>query len=206
LSTRTSTGRRNLLAELEACQPSLVVVGGGNAAIDTARSALRWGTAEVIVLYRRSREEMPADGDEVREVEAGGVKIEYLSAPIKIIGRDGVIQGVECIKTELVEPDKSGRRRPVPLRGSEFILDASSVISAIGQQPALSWNREALPFDFSSGNTFIVNDDCLTNIENVFAAGDAVSGPSTVVEAMASGKKVAGAVDSYLSGKEPGES
>ncbi len=184
----------------------LIVVGGGNAAIDTARSALRCGTTEVTVVYRRSREEMPADGDEVREAEAEGVKIEYLIAPVKTICKDGVIQGVECIKTELAETDKSGRRRPVPLRGSGFVLDASSVISAIGQQPDLSWNREALPFDFSLGNTFIVNDDCLTNIENVFAAGDAVSGPSTVVEAMASGKKVAGVVDSYLSGKEQGES
>lgn len=88
------------------------------------------------------------------------------------------------------------------MKGSEFVLDISSVISAIGQQPDLSWNQEGIPFNFSLRNTFIVNDDCLTNIESVFATGDAVSGPGTVVEAMASGKKVARAVDSYLSGKE----
>lgn len=180
----------------------VVVVGGGNAAIDAARSGLRCGAKEVVIIYRRSYEEMPADRDEVRETEAEGVKINYLVAPVRIIEKDGEIQGLECIKTELGEPDESGRRRPTPIKGSEFILDATSVIPAIGQQPDLSWNQEGLPFIFSSRNTFIVDDNCSTNMRGVFAIGDAVNGPTTVVEAMASGKRVARSVNAYLSGTE----
>lgn len=180
----------------------VIVVGGGNAAIDAARSGLRCGAREVTVIYRRSCEEMPADGDEVREAEAEGVKINYLVAPVRIIERDSEIRGLECIKTQLGELDKSGRKRPIPIRGSEFVLDATSVIPAIGQQPDLSWNQEGLHFSFSSRNTFIVDGDYLTSVENVFATGDAVNGPTTVVEAMASGKMTAKAVVRYLSNKE----
>ena len=145
---------------------------------------------------------MPADRDEVTEAEAEGVKINYLVAPVRIIEKNGKIQGLECIKTELGEPDESGRKRPIPIKGSEFVVDATSVISAIGQQPDLSWNREGLPFIFSSRNTFIVDDNYLTNMRCVFAIGDAVNGPTTVVEAMASGRTAAKAVDCYLSRKE----
>ena len=180
----------------------VIVVGGGNAAIDAARSGLRCGAKEVVIIYRRSLEEMPADRDEVGEAEAEGVKINFLVVPVRIIGKDGQIQGLECIKTELGEPDESGRKRPTPIRGSEFVLDATSVISAVGQQPDLSWNRERLPFDFSPNNTFIVDDSAATNIEGVFAAGDAVNGPTTVVEAMASGRRVARSVDGYLTSTE----
>ncbi|GAH20957.1 unnamed protein product, partial [marine sediment metagenome] len=98
-------------------------------------------------------------------------------------------------------PDESGRRRPIPIEGSDFIMNISSIISAVGQRPDLSWNQEGLSFNLSPENTFIVDDSCLTNIEGVFAAGDAVSGPTTIVEAMASGKRVARSVDNYLSGK-----
>lgn len=178
-----------------------IVVGGGNAAIDSARSALRSGVKDVTILYRRSYEEMPADRDELKEAQAEGIKINYLAMPVRIIGRDGEIQALECIKTKLGEPDESGRRRPIPIEGSDFIMNISSIISAVGQRPDLSWNQEGLSFNLSPGNTFIVDDSCLTNIEGVFAAGDAVSGPTTVVEAMASGKKVARSVDNYLSGK-----
>lgn len=179
-----------------------IVVGGGNAAIDSARSALRAGVKEATILYRRSYEEMPADREEVKEAQAEGVVINYLAMPVSITKKNGEIQGLECIKTRLGEPDESGRRRPVPIEGSEFIIDTSSIISAVGQRPDLSWNREGLPFHFSSGNTFIVSDSCLTNIEGVFAAGDALNGPTTVVEAMASGKRAASSVGMYLSGKE----
>ena len=178
-----------------------IVVGGGNAAIDSARSALRSGVKDVTILYRRSYEEMPADRDELKEAQAEGIKINYLAMPVRIIGRDGEIQALECIKTKLGEPDESGRRRPIPIEGSDFIMNISSIISAVGQRPDLSWNQEGLSFNLSPGNTFIVDDSCLTNIEGVFAAGDAVSGPTTVVEAMASGKRVARSVDNYLSGK-----
>lgn len=166
--------------------------------IETCINAVR----RLYKLLGRIKAEKGSPRDEVREAETEGIKMEYLAAPVKIIRKDGVIQGIECVRTELAEPDKSWRRGPVPLKGSEFVPDTSSVISAIGQQPDLSWNQEGIPFYFSLRNTFIVNDDCLTNIESVFATGDAVSGPGTVVEAMASGKKVARAVDSYLSGKE----
>jgi len=180
----------------------VIVVGGGNAAIDAARAAVRCGSREVAMFYRRSYEEMPADKDEVKEGETEGVKINYLAAPVRIIGKDGKVQGLEFIKTKLGEPDESGRGRPVPIKGSEFVVSASSIISAIGQQPDLSWNQENLPFKFSPKNTFVVDDDCLTNIEGVFAAGDAVNGPTVIVEAMASGKRAAKAVDVYLLRKE----
>jgi len=178
-----------------------IVVGGGNAAIDSARSALRSGVKDVTILYRRSYEEMPADRDELKEAQTEGIKINYLAMPVRIIGRDGEIQALECIKTKLGEPDESGRRRPIPIEGSDFIMNISSIISAVGQRPDLSWNQEGLSFNLSPENTFIVDDSCLTNIEGVFAAGDAVSGPTTIVEAMASGKRVARSVDNYLSGK-----
>ncbi len=177
----------------------VIVVGGGNAAIDAARSGLRCGAKEVVIVYRRSREEMPADRDEVSEAEEEGIKINYLVAPVKIIEKNGQVQGLECIKTELGEPDESGRRRPVPIKGSEFVLEATSIIPAIGQQPDLSWNKEGLPFKFSPRNTFIVDDNGSTNVKGVFAIGDAVNGPTTVVEAMASGKTVAESVKAYLS-------
>ncbi len=177
----------------------VVVVGGGNAAIDAARAALRCGVKEVEIIYRRSREEMPADKEEVREAEVEGVKISYLTMPIRIITNNGQVRGIECQKTKLGEPDETGRRRPIPIEGSEFVINTSSIISAIGQQPELSWNREGLQFKFSSRNTFITDENCLTNIEGVFAAGDGVNGPSTVVEAMASGKKAARSVALYLS-------
>ena len=178
-----------------------VVVGGGNAAIDSARSALRCGVKEAAILYRRSLEEMPADREEIEEALAEGVKINYLVMPVRIIKENGKIQRLECQKTKLGEPDETGRRRPIPVAGSEFVVETSSVISAVGQRPDLSWNREGLPFRFSPVNTFIVDDSCLTNLEGVFAAGDALNGPTTVVEAMASGRKAAKSVDAYLSGK-----
>ena len=180
----------------------VIVVGGGNAAVDAARSARRCGAKEVKIFYRRSYEEMPADRDELEEAQAEGIEIEYLSAPVKIIGNNGDIEGLEFVKTRLGEPDKSGRRKPIPIKGSEFVVNADLVISAIGQQPDLSWNHEGLPFNFSPENTFITDGSSMTGVAGVFAAGDAVSGPTTIVAAMASGKKVAGFVDSYLSGKE----
>jgi len=177
----------------------VIIVGGGNAAIDAARAARRCGVKEVVILYRRSHEEMPADRAEVEEAEVEEVRISYLTMPVKIVAKDGEVVGLECVRTKLGEPDESGRRTPIPMKGSEFVVSATSVISAIGQQPDLSWNREALPFNFSSGNAFVTNDNCMTTIEGVFAAGDAVNGPTTIVEAMASGKMVARTVNSYLS-------
>ena len=117
----------------------VAVIGGGNVAIDAARTALRLGAEEVSIVYRRSREEMPAINDEIVEAEKEGVKIHYLAVPAKLVGKAGVCEGLECLKTELGEPDESGRRRPVTVAGSEFVLDTDIVISAIGQSADLSF-------------------------------------------------------------------
>lgn len=179
----------------------VIVVGGGNAAIDTARSALRNGGKEVRILYRRGCEEMPADKSEVTEAKIEGVRIDYFVQPTKIIGKDGKVDGLECINTELGEADETGRRRPLPQKGSEFIVNATSIIMAVGQEPDFTGNKQNLPFDFSPMNTFVINDGYMTNLEGVFAVGDCVNGPTTVVEAMASGKEAAKFVDLYLSNK-----
>lgn len=180
----------------------VAVIGGGNVAIDAARTALRLGAEEVSIVYRRSREEMPAINDEIVEAEKEGVKIHYLAVPAKLVGKAGVCEGLECLKTELGEPDESGRRRPVTVAGSEFVLDTDIVISAIGQSADLSF-LEGTGIEVKRGNT-IIADPCsmATNVKGVFAGGDVVSGPATVIEAMAAGRKGALAIDAFLSGKE----
>ncbi len=176
-----------------------IVIGMGNAAIDSARSALRCGAREVTIVARRGPEQAAADMGEVEKALKEGIRILYWTLPVRIIKEGGEIRQVECVRTELGEPDNSGKRKPLPVAGSEFLIDAASVISAIGLRPSLSWNRERLPFDLSHQNTFTVDDNGLTNIEGIFAAGDAVNGPTTVIEAMASGMKVAKSVAFYLS-------
>lgn len=174
----------------------VAVVGGGDVAIDAARCALRLGS-DVTIVYRRSREEMPAREEEVADAEAEGVKITYLTNPSRIIGDDKV-QGMECVKMELGEPDKSGRRRPVPVEGSEFILDVDTVILAVGQQSVLEFlEGSGIEID---GNWVKVDGNGRTNVEGVFAAGDTVTGPATVIDAIAGGRKAAEAIDSYLRG------
>jgi len=117
----------------------VAVIGGGNVAIDVVRTALRKGSKEAFIIYRRSREEMPALDEEIIEAEEEGVKINYLMAPQRIIGSDGKVSGIECIRMELGEPDESGRRRPVPIEGSQITLDVDSVVPAIGQSIDLSF-------------------------------------------------------------------
>jgi len=172
----------------------VIVIGAGNSGIDAARAALRYGAKRATMIDVLGAEEVVCDKDEMKEAEEEGVKVSYLTKPVRIIEKDGEIQGLECAR---VKPDKGQRR----IAGSEFVMDATSVIVAIGQCPDLSWNIEGLPFKVSPKNMFIVDDNCQTSIEGLFAAGDAVSGPATVVEAMASGKKAASAVDIYLCGK-----
>jgi len=176
------------------------VIGGGNAAMDTARSAIRKGGTQVTILYRRSYEEMPADREEIRDALQEGVRIEFLSAPKKIMVSGNRIKGLECIKTELRETDPSGRKRPVPVEGSEFVIEANTIISAIGQEPDYGPVLNGLA---SSGKSLVIDRETLqADVDGVFAAGDFVNGTSTVVEAMASGKKAAQAVDLYLKAKE----
>ena len=178
----------------------VVIIGGGNVAVDTARTALRLGSKEVFIVYRRSLEEMPAHMKEVEAAEAEGVKIRYLVAPVKVISKSGKVTSVECIQTELGEPDESGRKRPVPVKGSEFAIDAEMVILAIGEVPDLSFLTDK--FDVISNKTIKVNPHSLmTSIEGIFAGGDVISGPATVIEAIAAGNKVALSIDKYLRGQ-----
>jgi NADPH-dependent glutamate synthase beta subunit-like oxidoreductase len=177
---------------------TVVVIGGGNAALDTARSSLRLGPEQVFIVYRRSREEMPASPEEIDAAIREGVKIRYLEAPTKIIGDSGRVRGVELMKMELGEIDETGRRRPVPIEGSTGIEGAEVVISAIGQQPELSFLESAAITE--NGTAWCDEAGMVRGYEGVFAAGDAVSGPSTVVEAIASGKAAARRVMDYLKG------
>jgi heterodisulfide reductase subunit A len=178
-----------------------VIIGGGNVAIDAARTALRMGAEEVNVVYRRSREEMPAYPEEIEEALAEGIQIHYLTAPKRIVGQEGKLSGFECLKTELGSPDESGRRRPVPVEGSEFVIPCDAVIPAIGQRTDVDWADDAL--EFSRRNTMIVNPHTMqTSIPHVFAAGDAVSGPATVIEAVAAGHKATEAIHRLLNDED----
>jgi heterodisulfide reductase subunit A len=175
---------------------NVAVIGGGDVAIDAARCALRLGS-DVTLVYRRSREEMPAREEEIHEAEEEGVKIAYLTNPSKINGYgDGKVREMECIRMELGEPDETGRRRPVPIEGSEFLMDVDTVIRAIGQQSELGFlegSGVALERD-----RIKVDEDGKTSIEGVFAGGDIVTGPATVIDAIAGGRSAAEAIDAYL--------
>ena len=177
----------------------IAVIGGGNVAIDAARTALRLGSKEVNFLYRRSREEMPANPWEVKEAESEGVKTQFLVAPKRILGKDGQVTAVECIRMRLGELDESGRRRPMPIEGSEFTMDLDAVILAIGEAPDLSFLPKGM--EIAEGNTIAVNPFTMeTSLTGIFAGGDAVSGPATVIEAIVAGKRAAVSVDRYLKG------
>jgi NADH-quinone oxidoreductase subunit F len=179
------------------------IIGGGNAAIDSARTALRLGCETVTIVYRRSRREMPANPSEIEEAEAEGVKIHYLASPLRILGKNDRVIGMECIRNMLGEPDASGRRRPIPVDGTEFTVEADAIIPAISQRPDLSFLPKDHGFAITRWNTFEVDPQTLqTNKKGVFAGGDAVTGPATVVEAIAAGKKAAEMIDRYLRGLE----
>jgi heterodisulfide reductase subunit A-like polyferredoxin len=181
----------------------LVIIGGGNVAIDAARTALRLGCQEVTVVYRRSREEMPAYPEEIEGALAEGVKMHYLTAPVRILGADGRVCGFECLRTELGPADESGRRRPVPVEGSEFVIECDAVIPAIGQQPEVEWLSNDPGLEISRRNTLVVNRHTMqTNTAQVFAAGDAVSGPATVIEAVAAAHRAAEAIHRYIQGED----
>jgi heterodisulfide reductase subunit A len=177
----------------------VVVVGGGNAAIDAARTALRLGCSKVFIAYRRTRGEMPAHDEEILHAEQEGIVIHYLTIPKRVIGRDGQVTGLECIRAELGEPDQSGRRRPIPVEGSEFVIEAGAVIAAIGQEPELGELLSEAPIEISRRGTLVVNRETFqTNIPDVFAGGDAVLGPATFVEAVAQGRLAAAAIHDFI--------
>jgi heterodisulfide reductase subunit A len=189
----------------ERAQPGkrIVVIGGGNVAIDAARAAVRLGCEQVSIVYRRSREEMPAYPEEIEGALSEGVEIHYLTAPVGIVGTNGKVSGFECIRTELGPPDESGRRRPVPVEGSEFVIECDAVIPAIGQQPDVDWAVDQGELEITRRNTFMVDPHTMqTAIPGVFSAGDSVSGPATVIEAVASGHKAVEAIHRYIEGED----
>ena len=178
----------------------VVVVGGGNVAIDVARTALRTGSKDVFILYRRSKEEMPASKAEIHHLEEEGVHIEMLAAPIKIHSENGKITGVECIRMELGEPDDSGRRRPVVKEGSNFIIEADAIIPAISQNVNHAADK-GIEFKLTRWGTYDVDPDTMqSNIEWIFAAGDNVLGPQTAAKAVYQGKVAAESIQRYLEG------
>ncbi len=178
----------------------VAVIGGGNVAVDAARSALRLGAEEVTILYRRTREEMPAYEEDIEEAEEEGIRFQYLAAPVEICHRDGKITSIRCIRMELGEPDASGRRRPIPIQGSEFTLEVDTVIPAIGQRPDLSLLK-GMEIETTPQGTLKVDPVTFeTSMKGVFAGGDAVSGPSIAIEAVAAGKEAAISIDRYLRG------
>jgi indolepyruvate ferredoxin oxidoreductase, alpha subunit len=179
----------------------VVVVGGGNVAIDCARTCVRLGFREVYIVYRRSRAEMPAIEEEISEAEREGVKLMLLSGPKKVVAKNGKAVSLECIKMKLGDPDESGRRRPVPVAGSEFVVDAELIIAAVGESPDLDFMSNDMLSAIKDG---LVKADPVTletGLKGVFAGGDAVTGAATVVQAMAAGRKAAKSIDLYLKGE-----
>jgi NADPH-dependent glutamate synthase beta subunit-like oxidoreductase len=176
---------------------SVAVIGGGNVAIDAAKTALRLGADEAIILYRRSREEMPANPWEIKEAEDEGVKIEFLVAPKKISGENGRVSGIECVRMQLGEPDESGRKKPIPIEGSAFTQKVDMVILAIGEAPDLEFLPKEI--ELNDDGTIWVNPITMeTSMQGVFAGGDAVTGPTTVIEAICAGKRAAESIEDYL--------
>ena len=179
----------------------IAVLGGGNVAFDTARTALRLGANEVNIYYRRSREEMPVTEVEYDQAIAEGVQVNYLVSPTRIVSENWEVTGLQCIRIKLGEPDESGRRRPIPVTGSEFFVEADTVIAAVGQAPDLSFLPADSALERTRWETLVVDSNTLsTNVSGVFAGGDFVTGPGMVIDAIAAGRRVAMAIDKYLKG------
>ena len=180
----------------------VVVIGGGNAAVDAARTALRLGAATVTILYRRTRGEMPAYAEEVKEAESEGVRLEMLVTPAEIVAEDGRVTGVRCQRMRLAEFDRSGRRRPVTSSEGPFVVEADQVIAAIGQTLHADEMLNGLPLELTPRNFVETNRITgQTNIEWIFSGGDASLGPASVVDAIGSGEKAAVGIDTFLTGE-----
>ena len=189
----------------------VAVVGGGNVAMDAARTALRLGAEHVYIVYRRSMDELPARKEEVEHAMEEGIDFRLLNNPVEILGynnpenprdpKNGFVTGMRCIRMELGEPDAKGRRRPVPIPDSEFTLDVDTVIMAIGTSPNPLIKNTTAGLEVNSHGGIIVTEDGLTSRENVWAGGDAVTGAATVISAMGAGKVAAKAIDEALSAK-----
>ena len=183
---------------------AVAVVGGGNVAMDAARSALRMGAEHVYIVYRRSEAEMPARKEEVHHAKEEGVEFLNLNNPVEILGdeKTGRVNGMKCIKMELGEPDESGRRRPVAIPGSEYVLDVDTVIMSIGTSPNPLIRTTTAGLEANKRGCLIVNEDTMqTTKDGVYAGGDAVTGAATVILAMGAGKKAAASIDEYIKAK-----
>lgn len=187
----------------------VAIIGGGNVAMDAARTALRLGADKVYVVYRRSMEELPARKEEVEHAMEEGIDFRLLNNPVEILGynnpdnprdeKNGFVTGMKCIKMELGEPDAKGRRRPIPIEGSEFTLDVDTVVVSIGTSPNPLIKSTTKGLEVNGRGGIIINEDGLTTRDCVYAGGDAVTGAATVISAMGAGKHAAKAIDEYLS-------
>ena len=182
----------------------VAVVGGGNVAMDSARCALRLGAKEVYIIYRRSKQELPARHEEVENAEEEGIIFQLLNNPVRFLGNDrNQVTGVECIKMELGEQDQSGRRRPIPIKDSEYIIPIDTVVIAIGQSPNPLIQQTTKGLEVTRWGTIIADEETMqTSLEGVYAGGDVVSGAATVISAMGAGKRAAAAMISYLDKKD----
>jgi NADPH-dependent glutamate synthase beta subunit-like oxidoreductase len=179
-----------------------LVVGGGNVAMDVARTCVRIGYDQVNILYRRTRKEMPASPWEIDAAEEEGIRFHFLVAPQEVVTENGKATGLKCIKMELGEPDASGRRRPVSVEGSVFVMDGNAIFAAIGQITDNTFVQEDHGFEFGRKRNFEVNPDtCETNVEGVFASGDAATGAGIAISACAGGKKAAESIHRYVRNK-----
>jgi NADPH-dependent glutamate synthase beta subunit-like oxidoreductase len=179
----------------------VIVIGGGNVAIDAARSCLRLGSESVILAYRRTRAEMPADREEVEQAEEEGIRFEFLTIPHEIVGKNGRLQGLNCLRAQLVSVEGQDRKFPKAIAGSEFLMEADALISAIGEYVDAACLESVDGLDWSRRKTIHVDMVTMeSNIEGVFCAGDAVTGPATVIEAIGGGKRAAESIHRYLSG------
>ena len=189
----------------------VAVVGGGNVAMDAARTALRLGADKVYIVYRRSMNELPARREEVEHAEEEGIEFRLLCNPVEILGfsnpenprdpKNGFVRGIRCIKMELGEPDARGRRRPVEIAGSEFDMEVDTVIMAIGTSPNPLIKSTTAGLEVNARGGIVVNEEGLTSRDAVYAGGDAVTGAATVISAMGAGKTAAKAIDGYLASK-----
>ncbi len=179
---------------------SVAVIGGGNTAMDSARVALRLGTEKVHIVYRRSEKEMPARAEEIENAKEEGVEFHMLTLPKKILGNEkGFAKAMECIRMKLGEPDSSGRRRPVPIKGSEFTMDVDTVVVAVGQSPNPVFLKATPELKLGKWDKIVVEEGTqATNIKGVYAGGDATYGDDTVIAAMGAGKRAAKAIHAYL--------
>ena len=180
-------------------QQVVVVVGGGNVAMDAVRTARRMGAEEATIAYRRGKEELPARAEEIHHAEEEGVRFELMASPTRIIGNDeGWVTGIECQMMELGEPDDSGRRRPRPIPGSEYVIDCDMVVVAIGTRSNPMLTSTEPDLKINEWGYLVVDEDGMTSVPGIFAGGDIVRGAATVILAMGDGKRAARAIERYL--------